>query len=105
MRPDWCPSYSQVITEVTQCVVSGWPLAVRWGGGNWALPGVAGRTLLHRFQRLDLGLLHQAVELASFHADSVLAVSCFLSGDVPEGHPAELYYLRWIQERPERDKT
>ena len=60
--------------------------------GWWKLgdPGVAGRTLLHRFQRLDFSLLHQAVELASFHAESVLAVTRFLSGDVPIGHPAEL---------------
>ena len=61
----------------------------RW----WKLadPGVAGRTLLHRFQRLDFDLPHQAVELAPFHAESVLAVARFLSGDVPVGHPAKLF--------------
>ena len=55
--------------------------------GWWKLgdPECGRKDLIPRFQRLDFGLFHQAVALASFQAERVLAVTRFRSADVPTG--------------------
>jgi hypothetical protein len=61
---------------------------------------------LYRFEFFFLHLAHQALELLLFQADGVLSVAGVLPGDVPVGHPAELFafgVLQHDQERIERD--
>jgi len=55
--------------------------------GWWKLgdPECGRKDLIPRFQRLDFGLFHQEVALASFQAERVLAVTRFRSADVPTG--------------------
>ncbi len=62
---------------------------------------------LHRRHHVLLRLRDQAVELGMIEADGVLAEPGFFSGDVPVGHPAELFGFRPAfeqhEERVERD--
>ena len=97
-----CPSYSQVMPKVTQCVDSGWRLAVRQVVEIGRSGRLAERTQLDRFQLLYLYLFHQAGELAFFQAQGVLAIACIFSGYVPVGHPAELFVFGGFQDDEKR---